>query len=292
MASAARYCVVANPTSGTFPMRRRYALLKKAAAIFDARIKGLDTNSSEEFAQCLRDQAEKCDVMVIAGGDGTFSLAINTVDLSKTTLAFLPFGTGNALSNALGYRGGPVAVAERIHYGRVHRYDLIDCEGKRKSFMASLGIDGTAIGLYEKYRNKGYHGFRAHLFAVIRAYFNAYRPSGTWIQIDDETVRTEKIASFMVVKQPFYGMGLKVVPHARWDDHQLHTMTLPYGFFRIATALLQGFTIGNRIGKYRTGSKAIIRLDRPLWLQIDGELGWKSDRFFFTVLANTLRLKH
>lgn len=292
MVTATRYCVVANPTSGTSPMKRRYALLKKAAAILDARIKGLDTNSSEELAQCFRDQAEKCDVVVVAGGDGTFSLAINAIDLSKTTIGFLPFGTGNALSHALGYRGGPLAVAERIRYGRVYRYDLIDCGGKHKSFMASLGIDGTAIGLYEKYRSMGYHGFHAHLSAGIRAYFKAYRPAGAWIQIDDKTVRMEKLLNFMVVKQPFFGMGLKVVPRARWDDHRLHTMTTSYGFFRIAAALLQGFTIGNRVGEYRVGNKATILLDRPVWLQIDGELGWKSDRFFFTVLADTLRLKH
>ncbi len=292
MTDDTRYCVIANPVSGVLTMERRYALLKKIAAIFGARIKGLDTKSAEEFAQCLRDQAEKCDVMVVAGGDGTFSLAINTVDVSKTTLAFLPFGTGNALTHALGYRGGPLAVANRIRNGKMYRYDLIDCGGKRKSFMASLGIDGTAIKRYEKYRNMGYHGFHAHFRAVVSAVFHAYRPTGAWIRIDDKTIRMENLVSFMVVKQPFFGMGLKVVPHARWDDGRLHTMALSSGFFRIVAAFLQGFTIGNRVGDYRTGKRAMIELDRPLRLQIDGDLGWKSDRFDFKILTDALRIKH
>ena len=292
MIATTRYCVVANPASGALPMERRYPLLKKTAAILGARIKGLDTKSSEEFVQCVRKQAEKCDVLVVAGGDGTFSLTVNNVDLSETTLAFLPFGTGNALTHALGYGGCPLAVAERIRRGKICRYDLIDCGGVRKSFMASLGVDGTAIGLYEKYRNMGYHGCSAHLLAVARAYFHAYRPTGAWIRVDDKTVRLEKLLSFMVVKQPFFGMGLKVVPHARWDDRRLHTMALSSGFFRTMAALLQGFTIGNQVGDYRAGKKAMIVLDRPLRLQIDGELGWESDRFIFTILPGILRIRH
>jgi diacylglycerol kinase family enzyme len=153
MTTALRYAILANPVSGSLSANRRYALLKGAADLLSATIHGLDTNSAAEFSQCAREQAERCDVLVVAGGDGTFSLVINAVETASTALAFLPFGTGNALSHALGYRGGPGGIAAMIRGGRIHTCDLIDCGGKRKGFMVSLGIDGAAIRLYEKYKS-------------------------------------------------------------------------------------------------------------------------------------------
>ena len=96
----------------------------------------------------------------------------------------------------------------------------------------------------------------------------------------------------MVVKQPYFGMGLKAVPRARWDDARLHTMTITSGWAGILTGLMTGFTIGNRVGDYRCGTDLTIHLDSPLTLQIDGEVGWTSDRFAFSVLPGVMRLKH
>ena len=140
-----RYCIIANPASGSLRGMQGHGRLQAAARVLCAPIVGLDTGSAEEMAQCARDQANRCDVLVVAGGDGTFSLVLNAVDLASTVLAFLPFGTGNALTYTLGYAGSPADIAARIHRGRIHDLDLIDCDGRRKAFMASLGIDGTAI---------------------------------------------------------------------------------------------------------------------------------------------------
>ena len=266
-------------------MHERRRLLKAAGDILAARVHGLDTGSAAELTRLAREQADHCDVLVVAGGDGTFSLVLNAVDLSAVSLAFLPFGTGNALTHALGYRGGLLEIAERIRTGRVHAYDLIDCDGRKKAFMASLGIDGTAIHLYEKYRTLGYRGLNAHLRAGTRALFRDYRPAGARLVLDGSQLRVARLLSLMVVKQPYFGMGLKVVPRARWDDARLHMQVIATGIPGAAAALLTGFTIGNRSGRYRSGRRLTVHLDRPLTLQIDGDLGWSSDRFAFNALA-------
>jgi diacylglycerol kinase family enzyme len=292
MKSTLRYAILANPTSGNLPMSRRYALLKQAADLLSADIYGLDTASAEAFSQCAREQARRCDVLVVAGGDGTFSLAINAVETPSTALAFLPFGTGNALTYALGYRGGTEEIAARIRAGRMHSCDLIDCGGKKKGFMVSLGIDGAEIRLYEKYRRQGYGGLSAHIRAGLRAYSQDYRPTGAWISVDDASRRVRRLTSFMVVKEPFFGMGLQAVPRARWSDGHLHTLTLASGLPGIVGGLLTGFTVGNRCGDYRRGKTVTVRLNAPLTLQIDGDVGWSADRFTFSVLPGALRLKY
>jgi diacylglycerol kinase family enzyme len=292
MRTALRYGIVANPVSGSLPGNRRHALLEAAASILSATVCGLDTVSAEELAQCAREAAERCDVVVVAGGDGTMSLVINAIDLSAAALAFLPFGTGNALTHCLNYRGGVAQIAARIRRGAIHHCDLIDCGGRQKAFMASVGIDGTAIRHYERYRSMGYRGLNAHLRAGLTAVFGDYHPTGGRMTIDGRLRRIRQLTSLMVVKQPYFGMGLKVVPRARWDDGKLHTMTITSGLAGILTGLVTGFTIGNRAGEYRCGTDLTVRLDSPLTLQIDGEVGWTSDRFAFSVLPGVMRLKH
>jgi diacylglycerol kinase family enzyme len=266
--------------------------LREAAAILGADIHGLDTDCAEAFAQCAKEQARRCELLVVAGGDGSFSLVMNHIDLSEIALAFLPFGTGNALTHALGYRGTMVEIAARLRSAPTHSCDLIDCDGGQKAFMASLGLDGCAIGLYEMYKGKGYRGLKAHLLAGLGALFRAYRAADGRIRVDGEVRRVAKLYSLMVVKQPYFGMGLKVMPGAKWDDGRLHTRTIASGPAGIAAGLVTGFTIGNRVGQYRTGTEVSVSLDAPLSLQIDGEPGWTGDRFRFKLIPAALRLKY
>ena len=50
--------------------------------------------------QCAAELAREVEVLIVAGGDGSFSDAINALD-SQTTFAYLPFGSGCALRYAL-----------------------------------------------------------------------------------------------------------------------------------------------------------------------------------------------
>ena len=286
------YRILANPASGRLSRADKNHLLQAAAGVLHAEVHGLDTGSAQELTQCAREQAEQCDVLVVAGGDGTFSMAINAVDLSNTVLAFLPFGTGNALTHALKYRGSLTDMASRIRNGAVHHCDLINCDGRRKAFMASVGFDGDAIRLYEHYRARGYRGLNAHFRSALRAFFKEYPPTGGRISVDGEHRRTDRLMSLAVVKQPYYGMGLNAVPQARWGDGNLHTLLMAAGLPTFIAGLITGFTIGNRVGDYRRGKTVTATLDSPLTLQIDGEVGWTGDRFDFSVLCAVLRLKH
>ena len=286
------YRIVANPVSGRESEDDRYRRLRIAADILGAEIHGLDTESSEAFARCAMEQSACCDVLVVAGGDGTFSAVMNTIDLSSIALAFLPFGTGNALTYALGYRGRLADIAARIRDGSVHQYDLIDCDGRKRAFMTSIGLDAEAIRCYDDYRDRGRRGLAAHLPAAVRAYFREYQSVRAVISVDGEERRVNRLMSLAVVKQPYFGMGLRAVPRAQWGDGYLHIQRMPSGLPGLIAGLLTGFTIGNRVGEYRRGKRVDVQLDRPVRLQIDGDMGWRSDRFRFAVAPGVLKLKH
>ena len=287
-----RYAIITNPVSGKMTVDQKCTVLAKAAEILDAKIYGLDTTTAEDFTQCAHELAAYYDVLVTAGGDGTFSDIINSIDTTHTTTSYLPLGTGNALRHALRYKGSLADIAIRIRDGKIYEYDLINCDEKKRAFMVSIGIEGALIHLRNQYLAQGATGFKTYLRAAFNAYFREYKRAIATITVNGAIFDTENLLSLMVVKQPYYGFGMNVVPEARFDDRKLHILCINSGLFKCTIGAITAFTIGNRIGTYSAGQKISVQLKRPLILQIDGNYAWKSDVFSFTVIPNALKIKH
>jgi len=286
-----RYAIITNPVSGKMTVDQKRTMLGKAAEILDAKIYGLDTVTTDDFAQCARELATHYDVLVTAGGDGTFSDIINSIDTAHTTISYLPLGTGNAMRYALKYKGSLADIAMRIRDGELYEYDLINCDEKKCAFMTSIGIEGILIRLRNQYLAQGDTGFKPYLRATFNAYFREYKRAIATITVDNATFNTENLLSLMIVKQPYYGFGMNVVPEARFDDRKLHILCINSGLFKCTIGAVTAFTTGNRIGKYCTGQKISVQLKHPLMLQVDGNYAWKSDVFSFRVMPNALKIK-
>jgi diacylglycerol kinase (ATP) len=286
-----RYVIITNPVSGKMTADQKRAALAQAAEILDTQIHGIDTTTAEEFGQCARELASRCDVLVAAGGDGTFSDIINAIDTVQTPVGFLPLGTGNALGHALQYKGQLADIAVRIRHSEIREYDLINCDEKRRAFTSAVGIEGTITRLRRHYRARGGTGFKTYFRAVLNSYLKDYERANAKITVDNETFKARNVLSLMVVKQPYYGFGMKVVPRARFDDRQLHILCVNSGLIKTVIGGTAAFIIGNRIGEYCTGRQLRLKLDRPLVLQIDGDEGWAADSFSFTILPKALRIK-
>ena len=84
---------------------------------------------------------------------------------------------------------------------------------------------------------------------------------------------------------------MKVVPRARFDDGQIHVLCVNTGLIGTAIGGITAFTFGNRIGQYWAGQRLTVCLEQPMALQIDGNEGWESDEFQFTVLRKGLKIK-
>jgi len=285
------YAIITNPVSGGMTVEQKHSALTKAAEILKADIHGLDTASAEDFSNCARDLARRCQVLVVAGGDGTFSDIINSIDTSKTTIGFLPLGTGNAMGHALKYKGDLADIAVRLRDGKIHQFDLISCDDKRRAFIASVGIEGTIIRLWQKSRARGSAGFKAYFLATLSSYFREYKRANGMIDVDAQRLEAKNLLSLMIVKQPYFGFGMKVVPRARFDDGQLHIRLINSGLFKTSFGILTAFTLGNLVGQYLTGRELTVKLDRPLVLQCDGNEGWEAKSFSFKILPKALKIK-
>jgi len=286
-----RYAIITNPASGKMTIDQKRSVLTTAAEILNAEIYGLDTHTSDELGQCARELVTRCDVLVAAGGDGTLSDIINAIDTAHTPIAYLPLGTGNAMRHALNYKGNISDITLRIRDGGIHAYDLVNCDEKRRAFMVSVGIEGTVIQLRDQYVARGATGFKTYFRAIVNSYLKEYKRVMAKIAVDQTTFEVINLLSLMVVKQPYYGFGMKVVPNARFDDRQLHIVCINSGLFKSVMGGIAAFTIGNRVGQYCTGRQLTVKLERPLVMQIDGNEGWVSDAFTFKILPHALKIK-
>ncbi|MBW1668749.1 MAG: hypothetical protein JRI79_13260 [Deltaproteobacteria bacterium] len=287
-----KYAIITNPSSGKMTADQKRSALSKAAEVLQAEIHGLDTTSPSQFAQCARELASRCDVLVIAGGDGTFSDVINAIDTSQTTIAYLPMGSGNALRHVLKYKGDMVYMSVRIKMGKIHYFDLIECDGKKLSLSASIGIEGKVLELRERYRSKNVTGFSSYLKALGGIYLRPYKRPAAQVIVDDNELYVPELFTLVVAKQPYYGYGMNVIPQARPGDGRLHVLCLNCHFLKALLGGITAFTIGNRVGLYQSGKQVRVKLDRPMLLQLDGNLAWEAKDFSFCVLPSALRIKY
>jgi diacylglycerol kinase family enzyme len=286
-----RYSIITNPASGNLSVPRRRELLAQAARILQAGVYGLDTTSKQEFLTCARDLAGKCDVLVVAGGDGSLSDIINAIDTKERPIAYIPLGSGNAMRYALHIRGSIAEVAMRIKEDLVHKFDLIQCDEKRLAYMVSIGLEGAVIKKRDEYKARGTSGFKAYLMAFLEAYVKEFKGVRAGIAMNGRSLETGSLLSLMIMKQPYYGYGLKVMPGARLDDGRLHVRVLHTGAISSLVGGVTSLTVGNRVGLYQTSEQVSVVLERPLPMQTDGDVAWEAKEFHFRVLPGALRMK-
>ena len=105
-----------------------------------------------------------------------------------------PSGSGNAMGHALHLRGSIAEVAMRIKEGRIHEFDLIQCDERRLAYMASIGLEGAVIQRSNEYKAQGASGFKAYLMAVLAAYFKDFKGVKASIAINGQLLRNNFLA--------------------------------------------------------------------------------------------------
>ncbi len=292
-----RQCViVANPAAGrlSLPGSRSRRRLDAAAKVLDCPVLGLDTTSAQEFRRCLGQATRRAVSVVVAGGDGTFSDALNT-RLGKAVLAFLPCGTGNALGSALPTKPLSRSWLERVGRGVGTPVAVLRINGARNAFMASLGVDGLTVDIYRRLEASGgpaSTGFPGYARALLRA-LREYRPLDMHVQSQAGGGGREMVVprclAAIVSRHPYYGYGLKV-NRGGLTDGALNLRCLRGGL-RLPKAL--GAALVRKTptaGLLLRGERFTISCNTDMPLQFDGEWGGRGGSFTFETLPNHVTL--
>jgi YegS/Rv2252/BmrU family lipid kinase len=150
--AAKRLLVIYNPVAGSRRSRkRRYEAVLARLRAADCEITVRETThrgDAEDFAAGLT--RESCDLLVVAGGDGTINEVVNGLGANRAggaalPLGIVPLGTANVLAIEIGLGLSPAAVAEALVDGEVRPISLGEANGRRFLLMAGAGFDAHVV---------------------------------------------------------------------------------------------------------------------------------------------------
>ena len=291
-----RRAILANPASGRLARGGALEKVHRLGRLFDCPIRGLNTTSAEEFKHCVAEASRQFDLLIVAGGDGTMADVVNSLDPARrpeVALAYVPFGTGNALYRALGSPSLKryLKLIDRAEPRPIHPM-LVD--GRRLAFMASLGLDALTLKKRADLENLGLGGFVQYgpaLAAAAREYrpmdMAVHQPAG---QNGGQTHPWPQGLTVIVSAHPYYGYGL-LVNQGRLTEPLLNLRAVSGSTIRLAGLTLAAILRRPpRSGLFLSGQKFTVRCAGDQWFQADGECLGRGREYTFELAAEPLRL--
>lgn len=234
------------------------------------------TTAAGEATEIAR-AVDGVEAIYVLGGDGTYNEVLNglTVDVP---LGFLPGGGTSVLPRALGLPRNPVHAAKRVAGGRTRRIGLGRVNGRRFGFNAGLGLDAELVRRVDEL-GRSPDGRRPGDVAFLKVAAGLLRERRARF---DEQLEIEDAgrAAFVLVGNcsPYTysgSLGLDLVPGASFDEGlaffapvSLRARDLP----RLIAHGVRGSGLKDgRALASRDVDRIVVRCDRPLALQVDGE---------------------
>jgi YegS/Rv2252/BmrU family lipid kinase len=221
--------IIINPVSPNLPSRRH---LREAVAWLKAqgwRAGWVYTRWPGEATQIAgRAAGEERDLLVVCGGDGTISEAINGLAGSFTPLAVIPAGTANVWAKEVGLPRRPTDALRVALHGQPQRMDLGVAgagEDRRYFFlMAGVGLDGQ-IAASLPLGVKRYLGATAYAITAVRESLR-FRGQQVRLLLDGEPCDT-RLMMMVVGNTRNYGGITQVTARACANDGLLDVCLFP-----------------------------------------------------------------
>jgi diacylglycerol kinase (ATP) len=290
--------LIVNPKSGTDRAPVLLPLINERLRTVVTELDITITTSEQDIVATARRAArEQCELLFVAGGDGTLNVALRGLvgdALDGITIGVLPFGTGNDVVKALGLGEDPEEALDAM--------------------LACLTID-VDVGLVNNrpFVNTSSGGFVADVSAVLSEGLKdtagklAYVIGGARVLFGTEPfsarvtlLRAESavpvdpidLQMFVVANARYIGGGYPIAPDALIDDGLLDTYLVRRTTTLEFVALLQRIAAGehaddDRIVHFRA-SDFVLDFDRTVRVNTDGEL-LTSGRCHYHVLPRAAR---
>jgi diacylglycerol kinase family enzyme len=219
--------------------------------------------------------------VVIVGGDGTACEAAGGASQSGIPIAVLPTGTENLLAKHLGLQREVAQLCEVLRGGREVRTDVAEMRwpgpagGALRRFLvvAGIGFDAEVVRRLSALRRG--HITHGDYFWPIWSTFWTHRYPRFRVEMDKD-VLFDGPGLVFVGNIPRYAIGLPICGRAVPDDGKLDVCIYRCGrrvpLLWHAVKTLANRHMGSRNVIYGTGARVRVTADRPVDVQVDGDL--------------------
>jgi diacylglycerol kinase (ATP) len=156
--------------------------------------------------------AQRYDVVVAAGGDGTVDVVARELLGTRTALGILPLGSVMNVARMLGIPRDLEEAAAILAAGHVRTIDVGTAKGQIFFEGGSVGLNAAVFSAAQQIDTGHYRSLGAALWVLLR-----YRPPRMILHLDERVLTTRALA-VAVANGPYAGLGFTVAPEAALDD--------------------------------------------------------------------------
>ncbi|HIX09175.1 MAG TPA: diacylglycerol kinase family lipid kinase [Firmicutes bacterium] len=274
-----------HPTSGKGKVAKKIGYIRKTLLAHFESVDIVATESGEDMTLHARSGAEKYDVILFSGGDGTFNRVLQGIGEKDVRLGYIPGGTTNDVARSLGIPRSVRGALKVILKGHEARLDVMRLNGGRYAMYIAAAGAFTRATYTTKPSTKKKFGILAYAFEVIRKELRL-RVFPLKVTCGEQTLKTHSVLILTMNGRSVAGMFVN--KHGSMADGQMELAVIRQkerpGFFARMGAYVSLVALFLFRGKVRRRHIATMRGDRFLietaedvvW-DLDGEEGMRGD---------------
>lgn len=279
-----------NRASAAGRSARTVRAVELAQRALDADLHVAETRDPDELVVWLEESIGRYATAVIAGGDGTLSIAYNVLaGRPGPALGYLPAGFGNATAHLLQLPRAPESLASVLAAGDARPVDLVDAGG-RLALFAGAGWDAQVA---DRYARSGARRTVGWGLAIGASMPDLVRRTSVVVEsADGGEIFRGPMEMLIVSTTPWYGRGLLVNPGARTDAGQLVLRAYRGPLPLFALEALRWLTHRSPAAPAHVAEEFVVRREdgEPLLVQADGDVIGRKGAWRFKVRPAAVRL--
>jgi diacylglycerol kinase (ATP) len=231
---------------------------------------------SSEEKKWKKTLKKSCDIVVVAGGDGTVGAVARLLSGTRTPITILPTGTANNIARTLGITG---SLQELVKGWTRPRYVSFDAGVVKGPLGTDCFIEGVGIGFFAAAMSQLEEKKKSNLpnsgkptkdtnsiFTILKRQLNKYQPQKMTVRLDGKDLSGQYIL-IQALNIRHTGPNLELAPRAEVNDGFLDVVFVDQ---RERPKLSR--YLSDRIKGKRTLPHLTVRRGQRLYL------GWKNSR--------------
>jgi diacylglycerol kinase (ATP) len=278
---------ILNPASGVPPVN---FIVSKELDLRKNELSYIKSGSIEATESFLKENFEKHNVFIAAGGDGTVHSVASRLVGTEKIFGVLPLGSGNGFAKEFGFRLNVRSLLRDIKKAESVNIDVIEINEKLCLNVAGIGLDSFVA---HSFSNLKLRGFLPYITLTFKTFLQL-RPFHVTIKIGGEEVISEKLFVLTIANTRQFGNYAFIAPDAKPNDGKIDIVLIkPFPKILGSLFIIRLFTKRINKSKYvrhiQTDKEIVIETAETRF-HIDGEPLDISGKVVIRVKKETLKV--